>query len=269
MLSDPQESGDGNPLDGTADPSDGTADPSDGTADPSGTEIEKGSEPEDQRISPFGIVFAPTTSILGANFAGFSPKVGTLGFSDFMPKASSLPNPFAAVSAQIELDLAKRVMFAFPPGWSAKLTGVGSIYSALTQISDSISRPALNALQGGVFAAIFQQIGSVLGSFSDVDLRRTNYPVNIAESDVPLELPLLRSWIAEGLPILHVPGPDTLTQVALASSAGERRAVYGRRWRGILNDCDILLDGATALSTVEMVAQARKQLRGFVQDTST
>lgn len=49
----------------------------------------------------------------------------------------------------------------------------------------------------------------------------------------------------EGIPMLWVPGPDIVAAIFAAESPAERRRVISRRWKGIVSDCETVLEGVT------------------------
>lgn len=44
---------------------------------------------------------------------------------------------------------------------------------------------------------------------------------------------------------MWVPGPEIVEAIFKAEDASERRRVVGRRWKGIITDCEAVLEGVT------------------------
>lgn len=49
----------------------------------------------------------------------------------------------------------------------------------------------------------------------------------------------------EGIPVLWVPGPKIIAAIFEAEAPAERRRVISRRWKGIVTDCERVLEGVT------------------------
>ncbi|MFV2172309.1 hypothetical protein ACFHW2_11995 [Actinomadura sp. LOL_016] len=47
----------------------------------------------------------------------------------------------------------------------------------------------------------------------------------------------------EGIPVLWVPGPQIIAAIFEAETPIERRRVINRRWKGVVNDCETVLQG--------------------------
>ncbi|MGX8903685.1 hypothetical protein ACR820_00015 [Streptomyces netropsis] len=48
--------------------------------------------------------------------------------------------------------------------------------------------------------------------------------------------------VEEGIPLMWVPGPQTVRALLDAPDAAARRRIIGRRWKGIVNDCEAVLE---------------------------
>ncbi|MCZ4612086.1 hypothetical protein O3S80_51760 [Streptomyces sp. Lzd4kr] len=48
--------------------------------------------------------------------------------------------------------------------------------------------------------------------------------------------------VDEGIPLMWVPGPQTVRVLLDAPDAATRRRIIGRRWKGIINDCEAVLE---------------------------
>lgn len=118
----------------------------------------------------------------------------------------------------------------------------------------------------GLEAMTREWLKPVMDSFEGIrELTKDLFPDNL--SGVDFELDDLTVWMMdEGLPIAWVPNSETVALVIAAGSPGARRAVYGRRWRGILNDCADRLDRMTASDIQVHVEFARKAIRAMRAD---
>ena len=92
-----------------------------------------------------------------------------------------------------------------------------------------------------------------------VDIGRGIFPSNLIEADVELDLNKWTSLMMdEGLPIAWVPQAATIEAIMSAGSASARRSVYGTRWKGILTDCEVQLDGMSSSFADPYVKFAQK-----------
>ncbi|MDQ1609606.1 MAG: hypothetical protein QOE16_2338 [Microbacteriaceae bacterium] len=69
--------------------------------------------------------------------------------------------------------------------------------------------------------------------------------------------------VDEGLPIAWVPRTSILRSVLAAKTAQQRRAVYGRRWVAIVDDCEAMLDRTTSTAVEPFKLQALKSIAGL------
>ncbi|WEH33615.1 hypothetical protein PZB75_09660 [Streptomyces sp. AM 4-1-1] len=63
------------------------------------------------------------------------------------------------------------------------------------------------------------------------------YPENLRDAEPRLK-ELKELLLEEGIPLMWVPGPKVVRALLDAQDAVERRRIIGRRWRGIVNDCE-------------------------------
>ncbi|TDD37859.1 hypothetical protein E1287_07325 [Actinomadura sp. KC06] len=49
----------------------------------------------------------------------------------------------------------------------------------------------------------------------------------------------------EGIPVLRVPGPEIIAAIFAAKTPSDRRRVLSSRWKGIVTDCETVLNGVT------------------------
>ncbi|MFP7761867.1 hypothetical protein [Marisediminicola sp. LYQ85] len=181
---------------------------------------------------------------LGLDFSSFAPKIE-------LPWSSTLPPAFSADFFRI--------------------AGLTEVHDGVRARMEAVVSPLLEPILSSIRASIGQivlpsiplYLQSILGALPDHDLRRSALPANIASSSSAPEFELLRLWMDEGLPVAHVPRAETLDLLAAAQSAAARRSIYGQRWRGILNDCDALLDEATTTRTAAIVGQTKKAIIGI------
>jgi hypothetical protein len=88
------------------------------------------------------------------------------------------------------------------------------------------------------------------------------WPGNLDELDLHVD-EMKTLMIDEGLPIAWVPRTAILRSVAAAKTALQRRAVYGRRWVAIVDDCEALLDQTTSAAVEPFKLQALKSIAGL------
>jgi hypothetical protein len=110
----------------------------------------------------------------------------------------------------------------------------------------------------GIEAMSRQWLEPLRGTIEQIQgLARDIFPDNIADLDFDLD-DVTAYMMDEGLPVAWVPNAATMALILAADSPSARRAVYGRRWRGILNDCADRLDRITASEIHEHVGFAKK-----------
>ncbi|MFE4337561.1 hypothetical protein ACFRQM_52385 [Streptomyces sp. NPDC056831] len=122
----------------------------------------------------------------------------------------------------------------------------------MTGFNDAI-RAALQPL-----TVVYQeQWRDIFASFGD--LIRQIYPENLREAAPgPDELETL--LVDEGIPLMWVPGPQAIVALLDASDAAARRRIIGQRWKGIVNDCEAVLEGVEHPSV--------QDARGFALDVA-
>ncbi|MFF8287481.1 hypothetical protein ACF06W_32850 [Streptomyces albus] len=105
----------------------------------------------------------------------------------------------------------------------------------LTGFNDMV-RQALQAL-----AATYRppQWHSVFASLGDIIIRL--YPENLRDVAPDLD-DLEKLLVDEGLPLMWVPRSQTVRALLEAPDAATRRRIIGRRWKGIVNDCEAVLE---------------------------
>ncbi len=110
--------------------------------------------------------------------------------------------------------------------------------AGLTGFNDMV-RKALEPL-----AATYRppQWHSVFASLGDVINRL--YPENLRDVRPDLD-DLEELLVEEGIPLMWVPGPQTVRALLDAPDAAARRRIIGRRWKGIVNDCEAVLEEVT------------------------
>ncbi|WP_330285386.1 hypothetical protein [Streptomyces sp. NBC_00576] len=115
---------------------------------------------------------------------------------------------------------------------------LGRQMADLTGFNDMV-RKALEPL-----AATYRppQWHSVFASLGDVIDRL--YPENLREVRPDLD-DLEELLVEEGIPLMWVPRPQTVRALLDAPDAAARRRIIGRRWTGIVNDCEAVLEEVT------------------------
>ncbi|MFM9760814.1 hypothetical protein [Streptomyces scabiei] len=72
-------------------------------------------------------------------------------------------------------------------------------------------------------------------------LKERIYPPNLHDATPSVE-EFEQLLLEEGVPLMWVPGPKIVRALLDAADAGERRRVIGRRWKGVINDCEAVID---------------------------
>lgn len=80
------------------------------------------------------------------------------------------------------------------------------------------------------------------------DGMRGVWPRNLDGADFDIDQ-LKSLMMDEGLPIAWVPRPETIALISEVDTPAARRAIYGRRWRGIVADCEALADRMNSVAT--------------------
>jgi hypothetical protein len=96
------------------------------------------------------------------------------------------------------------------------------------------------------------------------DLTRGVWPANLSRTQVDFDVDTLKMlMLDEGLPIAWVPRPETIGLVFVAESPAARRAVYGRRWRSVVNDCEELTDKMNSVATTRYIRFLQATIRSL------
>lgn len=80
------------------------------------------------------------------------------------------------------------------------------------------------------------------------DGMRGVWPANLDGADFDIDQ-LKTLMMDEGLAIAWVPRSETIALISEAKTPAARRAIYGRRWRGIVTDCEVLTDRMNSVAT--------------------
>lgn len=88
------------------------------------------------------------------------------------------------------------------------------------------------------------------------------WPGNLAELDLEVD-DMKTLMIDEGLPIAWVPRMSIVRSVVAAETPQLRRAVYGRRWVAIVDDCEAMLNRTTSSAVEPFKLQALKSISGL------
>lgn len=139
-----------------------------------------------------------------------------------------------------------------------QISGIGAglqkQIASMTSLNDMI-RQAISPITASITASFLPEWHGLFASLAD--LSRRLYPENLREAAPGLDdLELL--LIDEGIPLMWVPGASTVQALLDAPDAPTRRAIIGRRWKGIATDCEHILSGVTH--------SALQGARGFGQE---
>ncbi|MFE9427716.1 hypothetical protein ACFYNO_32655 [Kitasatospora sp. NPDC006697] len=117
------------------------------------------------------------------------------------------------------------------------LDGIARGLLELASVHDTVRRSLDPFFQN--YKAQWQSIFETLA-----EMVRRAFPANLREAEATLaELePLL---LDEGIPLMWVPRAATVSALLDAPDAGTRRRIIGQRWRGIITDCEAVLDNVT------------------------
>lgn len=143
------------------------------------------------------------------------------------------------------------------PAWRAmipKLGFINTLVPNLNPITQAMGKNLASSILGdigksnllGVTSGMDSLFSRILPTFDflkglDLDLTRGPWPTNLEHMNWDPEI-LYRLTVDEGLPIAWVPRAETMKQIFEAETPAKRRAIYGRRWRGIIEDCQELAD---------------------------
>jgi hypothetical protein len=114
---------------------------------------------------------------------------------------------------------------------------------------------------------LFEQFQTLFDSLVEIpNLGRGIFPDNLIEADSDFDIETCKALMMdEGLPIAWVPRASTMSAVFAGTTRSERRAVYGRRWKSVVEDCVELLKQTTSPEIVELVAFAKKSAEALRQ----
>jgi hypothetical protein len=123
-----------------------------------------------------------------------------------------------------------------PIGVQIGKTFLDSILGDIGKTSLLEITPRLDGYLSGIFSPTLKFLKGL-----DLDLTRGPWPENLEHLDWDLEI-LNRLMVDEGLPIAWIPRAQTMRLIFDAETPAQRRAIYGRRWRGIIDDCEEIAD---------------------------
>lgn len=124
------------------------------------------------------------------------------------------------------------------------------------------SLPDMTQYRSALTAGWAQDLLKSLPSISE--LRRAQYPANIADADVEIDFELFEEiMIEEGLPLAWVPSASTIEALMAADSRATRRRIVGNRWRGIIGDCEERLTSLTSIEAVKFAQFALSAIRAL------
>ncbi|MFC8202234.1 hypothetical protein ACFUTV_43685 [Streptomyces sp. NPDC057298] len=101
----------------------------------------------------------------------------------------------------------------------------------------------VNAMLGETFAPLHEHFREYwAGVFEGLgSLKERIYPPNLHDATPTVdEFELL--LLEEGIPLMWVPGPKVVRALLDAPDAVGRRQTIGRRWKGIVNDCEAVIE---------------------------
>lgn len=106
-----------------------------------------------------------------------------------------------------------------------------------------------------------RQLAPSLAEIASSILQST-WPTNLDSVDGEIEL-MEQLMIDEGLPIAWVPRESTIQAIFAAETPGARRAIFGRRWKTVVDDCEQLLNQTTSVVVEPLKLQAMKSVAGL------
>jgi hypothetical protein len=185
-------------------------------------------EPADPRPVPyfFSSGFSRGTSNL---FPGLGKGFGAT-WPDLADVIRGIQTPLAAMTSKTAADIV-RSTFAGLPDFSSYFRPVSQSSFAVQAVNDLV-----------------RSITKGLPDFSHIT--RGLWPANLSDrSGRPDVATMKKFMLDEGLPIAWVPRAETMRLLVEAGTPAERRAIYGRRWRGVVTDCEQLVDAMTSVAT--------------------
>ena len=188
-----------------------------------GSDDEGDSEtPESERTRSDG---EPRPNDLGSVFKlqGLDLGLSSIGYQNWLPK----------------------IDFQIP---ALKVLSDGILSAALPQLAQIAALVEQPQGLGRLFQGSLQHILDALPDLSDSF--RGVWPANLRGKGIDLQVDKLKSLMMdEGLPIAWVPRSETIRMVFAAEGPAARRAVYGRRWRGVVTDCEQLTNRMSSVAT--------------------
>lgn len=131
------------------------------------------------------------------------------------------------------------VAAAFAPLINAYVPWSESIARSLTSAVTLSIGPALQKLSDSIAQIYTPQFRPLFESIAKIAARI--FPENWNGIHKPKFGELESILLDEGIPLMWVPGPEILEALMNASDASARRRVIGRRWRGVVADCETAL----------------------------
>lgn len=151
---------------------------------------------------------------------------------DFSYVTKNLQSTVALYNAHVATGLAHQINSWFPADYFS------SIFADIYEKS-------------GLLKSTADLVRSITGNLGDLaDVMRGMWPANLSGLSPLLDVDKMKALMMdEGLPIAWVPRQETVRMVLEATSPAQRRAIYGRRWRGIVTDCEQLVNRMSATAT--------------------
>lgn len=155
---------------------------------------------------------------------------------DFSYVTKDLQSTLALYNAHVATGFSRQVNSWFPADYFSSI--FGDIYE-----------------KSGLLKSTADLVRSITGSLGDLaDVMRGIWPANLSGLSPLLDVDKMKALMMdEGLPIAWVPRQETVRMVLEATSPAQRRAIYGRRWRGIVTDCEQLVNRMSATATSSYV----------------
>ena len=187
-------------------------------------------EPADQRVrsSPAG----PVAGYIGTQFSGLVAQM-------FAPLST---NMLAGLVSQVSVNLSPQFttsvllpQLKLPASLTdSAMQQLGKTVAGL--IGDQNPFGALNMLlaqQRGQWGALFEDLRAAVEKHLPPNWKNVKHPEFGTIEGILLD---------EGLPLAWIPSQDTLQALFDAPDGAARRRVIGRRWRGLISDCEAVLD---------------------------
>ncbi|MGW5069739.1 hypothetical protein ACWEQJ_27170 [Streptomyces cyaneofuscatus] len=179
------------------------------------------------------------------DFSGFVAPVGLSSFyaSMFKPFQDVVRSQNAWIGKTLAESAAFRIRPVLPRiAVTAPLIQINAMtenlrrqMADLTGFNDMVRqtlKPLADAYRPPAWHGIFESLADIISKL---------YPENLREARPKLE-DLEKLLVEEGIPLMWVPGPQTVRVLLDAPDAAARRRIIGRRWKGIVNDCEAVLE---------------------------